>query len=57
MRPVVEAKSNENLPDVDISGMSKEELEALLNVILRYSPQDPVRRQIYKRLQELTNPE
>ncbi len=53
MRAVIEAKVDDNLPDVDLSDYNKTDLEELLWGILRYAPQDPLRNQILKRLNEL----
>lgn len=53
MLPVIEAKPEDNLPDINLSDYSKTDLEELLRGILQYAPQDPLRNQILKRLNEL----
>lgn len=53
MRAVIEATSEDNLPDVDLSDYNKTDLEELLLGILRYIPQDPLSNQILKRLNAL----
>lgn len=53
MLPVITATPEDNLPDIDLTEYSKTDLEELLRGVLRYTPQDPLRNQILKRLNEL----